>query len=54
MDRRQHFAALENAASSLSAQERVAAIAEVIRIQDAPDPPVPEPPPSTAGGQMSP
>ncbi|WP_126635364.1 hypothetical protein [Embleya hyalina] len=53
-DRRRHFTALENAAGSLSPQERAAAITEAIRIQDAPEPPTPEQPPSTAGDRTNP
>ncbi|GCE01534.1 hypothetical protein [Embleya hyalina] len=52
-DRRRHFTALENAASSLSAQERTAAITEAMRIQDAPEPPAPESPPPTPGDQSN-
>ncbi|MFE5328157.1 hypothetical protein ACFRCG_17440 [Embleya sp. NPDC056575] len=53
-DRRRHFTALENAAGSLSPQERTAAITEAIRIQDATEPTAGEPPPPLPGSPPDP
>ncbi|MFE3203154.1 hypothetical protein [Embleya sp. NPDC059237] len=53
-DRRRHFTALENAAGSLSPQERTAAITEAIRIQDAAESAATEPPPRPPGNPPNP